>query len=43
MGIKYAVKKCIEKRETVNSKDKDHTKKKIITEQKKEYRTIYFI
>ena len=42
IGIKDSVKKCIENRNTVNSRDKDHTKIKIITE-KREYQTIYFI
>ena len=42
MGIKYSVKQRIENRETVNNKDKDHTKIQIITK-KKGYRTIYFL
>ena len=43
MGIKHSVNKCIENRETVNNKDKDHTKMKIITEKKRVRNNIFLI
>ena len=43
MGIKYSVKQRIENRETVNNKDKDHTKIQIITEKKRVPDNIFLI